>query len=98
MAQPTTEHAAPATAQAHGTNAAKPAHQAVPILFDDIDPVLLIRLYPDEVNLAGAKAMALAAGKATAAAGATLIAAQQEPVIGAPPPAAAPQTRPPAGR
>jgi hypothetical protein len=72
MASQTSEHSHPVARQGPGTHAVKPAPQAVPILADDIDPVLLVRLYPDEVNLAGAKTAALAAGNATMAAGAEL--------------------------
>ena len=69
MATATSEHGHPAAQQGPGTHAIKPVPQAVPILADDIDPVLLVRLYPEEVNLAGAKTAALAAGKATMVAG-----------------------------
>ena len=51
---------------------------AAPMLPEDIDPVLLVRLYPEVVNTAEARAMAMAAGEATAAAGEELIASQNE--------------------
>ncbi len=53
---------------------------AKPMLPDDIDPVLLVRLYPASVNNAEARGLAMAAGAATAAAGAELQASQNEPV------------------
>jgi hypothetical protein len=98
MASPTTEHSnhvqqAPTrgmgmTAPKAGTEAERPA----PVLLEDIDPVLLIRLYPDAESTKAARAQAEAAGIATHAAGATLTASQQEPVLvegaaPAPPPA-----------
>ena len=54
-----------------------------PVLFDDIEPVYLVRLYPDAVKKGGeaAREAAMAAGKATAEAGAKLIAAQQQEIV-----------------
>lgn len=56
---------------------------AEPVLFDDIDPVLLARLYP-EATAGGsgeARAKAMEAGAAARDAAMTLVAAQQEPVL-----------------
>jgi hypothetical protein len=66
---------------------------AEPVLFDDIEPVLLCRLYPDAASSAEARAAAMAAGVAAHEAGLNLVAAAQEPVAGAeaPPPPPAPQ-------
>ena len=55
------------------------APRPTPVLVDDIDPVLLVRLYPDSTSTADARAQAIAAGNATHAAGETLVAAQQQP-------------------
>ncbi len=57
---------------------------AAPVLFEDIDPVLLVRLYPEAINATDARSAAMAAGTATHDAGMHLVAAQQEPVIGQP--------------
>jgi hypothetical protein len=56
--------------------AAPPA--AKPVLFDDLDPVLLVRLYGDAINLTEAKALAMKAGLAVQEEGAKLVAAQQQ--------------------
>ena len=56
------------------------AEAAKPVLFDDIDPVLLIRLYPWATSAEDMRSQAMAAGEATYAAGQDLVAAQQEPV------------------
>ena len=53
---------------------------AAPTLPPDIDPVLLVRLYPGATDAADMRAQAMAAGEATAAAGAELQASQNEPV------------------
>ena len=53
---------------------------AKPTLPPDIDPVLLVRLYPGATDAADMRAQAMAAGEATAAAGAELQASQNEPV------------------
>lgn len=58
-----------------------------PVLFDDIDPVLLAKVYPDATD--AQRAAAVAAGKAAQEAGRELHAAQQEPVT--PPPADMPK-------
>ena len=67
--------AAPGTAPASG-------EAAKPVLFDDIDPILLARLYPDALKggMADARGLAMKAGEACHEAGAKLIAAAQEPV------------------
>jgi hypothetical protein len=72
-----------------------------PVLFADIDPVLLVRLYPDASNAAELRSAAMEAGQAAKDQGADLVASQQEPVVilGEEPPAQAPQypQRPPQG-
>ena len=54
----------------------------------DTDPILLVRLYPEQAasgpTMAELSAIAVAQGEATAAAGALIEASQQEPVTGAP--------------
>ena len=56
-----------------------PASQrAEPVLFDDIDKVLLVRLFADEIDISGAEAKALAQGVATATAGDELEASRIE--------------------
>ncbi|HEY2416800.1 MAG TPA: hypothetical protein VGH84_02700 [Steroidobacteraceae bacterium] len=52
-----------------------------PVLFADLDAVLLIRLYPDAAGISDAGTQALAQGEATALAGETLEASQYEPVL-----------------
>jgi hypothetical protein len=52
-----------------------------PVLADDIDPVPLIRMYPEADGISDAKVKALAQGEETAAAGAVLEASQYEPVL-----------------
>jgi hypothetical protein len=52
-----------------------------PVLADDIDPVPLIRMYPEADGISDAKTKALAQGEATAAAGADLEGSQYEPVL-----------------
>jgi hypothetical protein len=56
---------------------------AKPVLIEDIDPILLVRLYPEATSAGDMRSCALAAGNATYEAGQTLIASQQEPVLGA---------------
>jgi hypothetical protein len=51
---------------------------AKPVLFDDLDSVLLVRLYGDAINLTEAKALAMKAGMAAQEDGAKLVAAQQQ--------------------
>jgi len=58
---------------------------AEPVLFDDIDPVLLVRLYPHAASGEEARAEAKKAGAAAAEAAMHLVAAQQDD--GGPPPA-----------
>jgi hypothetical protein len=96
---PTPPHAPPQAVTPHvGMQGAQPKgtppEPIKPVLFEDIDPVLLMRLYPELSGNKEAREAALAAGIATHEAGAKMIAAQQEPVLveGAPPaaPAAAP--------
>jgi hypothetical protein len=64
---------------------------AKPVLFDDIEPILLARLYPEALagGMAEARALAMAAGEAAFEQGNKLVASAQEPVAGelpAPPP------------
>jgi hypothetical protein len=58
-----------------------PLPPAEPVLFDDIDPVLLVRLYPAARDSADARAQALEAGHRVREEGLALIASQQEPVL-----------------
>jgi hypothetical protein len=96
MAQPTTSHSAPAQQQAPtygvGTQGKPPVppapEPAKPVLFEDIDPVLLIRLYPAAKDAGDLRGQAMAAAEATHEAGLHLVASQQEPVAGAPEPPA----------
>ena len=67
-----------------------------PVLADDVDKVLLIRLYPEADGLAAAGDQALAQGAETAAAGAELEASQYEPVLGTESGGDAAPTAPPA--
>ena len=68
-----------------------PQEAAKPVLFEDIDPVLLIRLYPGAKDVAELRAQAMAAGQLVHDEGAKLIAAQQQPVeIAGEPPRAGP--------
>ena len=69
-----------------------------PVLADDLDQVLLIRLYPDADGLDDAATKAMAQGVQTAADGAMLEGSQYEPVLGLedatpPAPAAPPVNR-----
>jgi hypothetical protein len=52
-----------------------------PVLFADIDPVLLVRLYPDASNAVELRSAAMAAGEAAKAQGEDLLASQQEPIL-----------------
>jgi hypothetical protein len=54
-----------------------------PTLADDVDKVLLIRLYPEADGLTDAASKAMAQGVQTAADGAELEGSQYEPVLGA---------------
>jgi hypothetical protein len=70
----------------------EPLPPAEPVLFEDIDPVLLVRLYPAARDSADARAQAMEAGHRVREEGLALIASQQEPVltgegvVAAPPP------------
>lgn len=57
-----------------------PAPAPEPVLFEDIDPVLLVRLYPKAANSDAARADAMKAGHEAKEAGAKLKASQQEPI------------------
>jgi hypothetical protein len=76
MASQTAEHAHPAAAQAPPK--VPPAKRAEPILFEDIDKVLLVRVFGEDVDISAAKAKALAQGVATAKAGDELEASRIE--------------------
>ena len=52
-----------------------------PVLFDDIDPILLARLYPEARGGDDARSIALAAGEARAAMSDDVVASQNEPVF-----------------
>jgi hypothetical protein len=69
--------AAPGVAQTPDTAPAKP------VLFEDLDPVLLVRLYPDAKSGEEMRTLAMAAGDKAHEDGKNLVAAQQEPVAGA---------------
>ena len=67
--------------------AAASTTQPDPVLFEDIDPILLAKVYPGGGDT---KAQAMAAGEAAKAAGAELVASQQQeqaPAAETPPPA-----------
>ena len=89
MATPTSPSSTPATPQRDTPGVGKQGDQpkpaaaeaAKPVLFPDIDPILLIRLYPESKDTAELHAKAMAAGQAAHDAGAKLVAAQQEPVL-----------------
>ena len=95
MALSTTEHHAPAhpqqpspgVGQQGAQPVAAPAAPTKPVLFEDIDPVLLVRLYPGATDAADMRAQAMAQGVKTAAEGAETVASQNEPVmvLGEPP-------------
>jgi len=65
-----------------------------PVVFDDLDPVLIIRLFPEAAGITDGEAQALAQGIATMEAGALLESSQYEPIPGVsggePAPGAAP--------
>jgi hypothetical protein len=52
-----------------------------PVLFADIDPVLLVRLYPSASNALELRSQAMDAGQAAKQQGEDLLASQQEPII-----------------
>jgi hypothetical protein len=60
---------------------------ADPVLFEDIDPIYLARLYPQALagGIGEARELAMAAGVAAHDDGLNLVASQQEPVIELPP-------------
>jgi hypothetical protein len=90
MALATTEHyaepprqpASPGVGLQGAQPVAVPAPPPEPVLFEDIDPVLLIRLYPAAKDVAELRAQAMAAGAAAAEQGAAAVASQNEPVLG----------------
>lgn len=67
-----------------------PSDPPSPVLFEDLQPIYLARLYPKEVagGLSAASSAALEAGNAAREQGMALVAAQQEPIAGTeePPP------------
>lgn len=92
MASPTTD--TPTTVAtmapsptASGVQQTPDTKPAPPVLFTDIDPVLLVRLYPASKDAQGD---ALAAGQAAYDQSTTVVAAQQAPVAGMEPVGAAP--------
>ena len=58
----------------------EPLEPAKPVLWEDIDPVLLIRLYPEAESADALRALAMAAVDMAYEQGLTLMASQQEPV------------------
>jgi hypothetical protein len=96
-ATPTTTHQAPTPGVAQGPATAggmgaAPTHTAAqtpttegakPVLFDDLDPILLARLYPAALagGMADARKLALEAGEHTHELGTKLLAAAQEPIL-----------------
>jgi hypothetical protein len=107
MAIPTTPNHTPAPAQhptphvgQQGTQpvAATTGEPAMPMLFEDIDPVLLVRLYPEAADDTAMRAQAMAAGMAARTEGMALVASQQEPVLIEGQPLPAPTARPTAGQ
>jgi hypothetical protein len=74
-----TDHKTPHPEPMRATPPTTQAHP--PALIEGTDAVLLLRLYPDKFDLAGARAAAVAQGKATAEAGEVNVAAQQQPVV-----------------
>ena len=89
MALATSEHhpdaprqpASPNVARQGAQPVAEPAAPAMPVLFDDLDPVLLVRLYPEIVDVPAARTAAMAAGTAAREQGMELVASQNEPVV-----------------
>jgi hypothetical protein len=80
MASATSKDSTPAPYQK-----APPAPETIPtgtkpVLAADLDPVLLLRLYPGAIDLAAARRLALAAGQAAYEAGPKVMPSQQEPV------------------
>ena len=80
VSRATQMHDAPPGVIGGGVHVPPNVPPAEPVLFDDIDPVLLMRLYPKAKD---ARGDALAAGKAAFEASATVVASQQEPVAAA---------------
>ena len=90
MPQPTTEYSSEQTYQVQTPGvgmqgppgrALPPAPKADPVLYEDIDKVLLVRLFPEADSITDAAAQALAQGTATAAAGEALESSQYEPIL-----------------
>jgi hypothetical protein len=67
---------------------------AQPVVVEDLDAVLIIRLFPEAAGISDGEAKALAQGIATAEAGALLVSSQYEPVPGSGPYAPAPSAPP----
>jgi hypothetical protein len=67
---------------------------AQPVIVEGLDPVLIIRLFPEAAGITDGETQALAQGVATMEAGALLVASQYEPIPGVggdtPPAATAP--------
>lgn len=81
MALSTSSTSSPVT-QASPPMAQPPADPPTPVLFDGMQPVYLVRLYPEQVNagIGDARSAALEAGNAARDAGMHLRASQQEPI------------------
>ncbi|HEY2618726.1 MAG TPA: hypothetical protein VGI78_15400 [Acetobacteraceae bacterium] len=106
MAQGTHPAGTPPLAQMKPTPGVTPEHEVEsftqPVLFDDIDPVRLVRLYgqmQEPGAMAALRAEAMKAGQAAYAAAPDVVASQQVPVSGQegqePPPAQSPGVAPP---
>lgn len=64
-----------------GMTAIAPLGPLEPVLIDDMDPILLARLYPEAQAGEAARAAAIAAGEERAAASEFMVASQNEPVV-----------------
>ena len=56
-------------------------HHIDPVLAEDVDKVLLIRLFPEAAGITDAGTQAMAQGEATGLAGETLEGSQYEPIL-----------------
>jgi hypothetical protein len=99
MAQGTHPAGTPPLAQMKPTPGVTPEHEVEeftqPVLFDDIDPVRLVRLYGQLLEpggMAALRAEAMKAGQAAYAAAPEVVASQQVPVSGQEEPAPAPSS------
>ena len=96
-AEPPRQRPSPGVGMQGAAPAPVPAEPVKPVLFDDIDPVLLVRLYPEAKDAGDMRAQAMAAGAQAAEQGAAAVASQNEPVLGMEPvePPPPPQHRAP---